>query len=106
MHAQAERAAVDLCWADPQQLNRERVKGPPRRQIHGASRCGAADSCRPAVACGRGLMQGGVQVKAVVVRDQAAGTAGMTLAERPAPQAAVNDVVVEVHASGFTSGEL
>jgi NADPH:quinone reductase-like Zn-dependent oxidoreductase len=41
-----------------------------------------------------------------VVTDQAAGTAGMTLAERPEPQAAINDVVVEVHASGFTSGEL
>ena len=45
-------------------------------------------------------------MKAVVVTDQAAGTAGMTLAERPEPQAAINDVVVEVHASGFTSGEL
>jgi NADPH:quinone reductase-like Zn-dependent oxidoreductase len=45
-------------------------------------------------------------VKAIVVTDQAAGTAGMTLAERPEPQAAINDVVVEVHASGFTSGEL
>src|SRR3546814_14543184 len=30
----------------------------------------------------------------------------MTLAERPEPQAAINDVVVQVHASGFTSGEL
>src|SRR5258708_30121377 len=45
-------------------------------------------------------------MKAIVVTDQAAGTAGMTLAERPEPQAAVNDVVVEVHASGFTAGEL
>jgi NADPH:quinone reductase-like Zn-dependent oxidoreductase len=45
-------------------------------------------------------------MKAIVVTDQAAGTAGMTLAERPEPQAAINDVVVEVHASGFTSGEL
>jgi len=45
-------------------------------------------------------------MKAIVVTDQAAGTAGMSLAERPEPQAAVNDVVVEVHASGFTSGEL
>jgi NADPH:quinone reductase-like Zn-dependent oxidoreductase len=44
-------------------------------------------------------------VKAIVVTDQAAGTAGMTL-ERPEPQAAINDVVVQVHASGFTSGEL
>jgi len=45
-------------------------------------------------------------MKAIVVTDQAAGTAGMKLVERPEPQAAINDVVVEVHASGFTSGEL
>jgi NADPH:quinone reductase-like Zn-dependent oxidoreductase len=45
-------------------------------------------------------------MKAIVVTDEAAGTAGMTLVERPEPQAALNDVVVEVHASGFTSGEL
>ena len=45
-------------------------------------------------------------MKAIVVTDQAAGTAGMTLAERPEPQAASNDVVVQVHASGFTPGEL
>jgi NADPH:quinone reductase-like Zn-dependent oxidoreductase len=45
-------------------------------------------------------------MKAIVVTDQAAGTAGMTLVERPAPQAAINDVVVQVYASGFTSGEL
>ena len=41
-----------------------------------------------------------------MVTDQAAGTAGMTLAERPEPPAAINDVVVQVHASGFASGEL
>src|SRR4051794_456831 len=45
-------------------------------------------------------------MKAIVVTDQAAGTAGMKLSERPKPQAAINDVVVQVHASGFTSGEL
>ena len=45
-------------------------------------------------------------MKAIVVADQAAGTAGMKLAERPKPQAAINDVVVEVHASGFTWDEL
>jgi NADPH:quinone reductase-like Zn-dependent oxidoreductase len=45
-------------------------------------------------------------MKAIVVTDQAAGTTGMKLADRPEPQAAINDVVVEVHASGFTSGEL
>src|SRR5205809_2753078 len=45
-------------------------------------------------------------MKAIVVTDQAAGTAGMKLAERPEPQAAINDVVVQVHASGFTWDEL
>jgi len=45
-------------------------------------------------------------MKAVVVKDQAAGTAGVKLAERPEPQAAINDVVVQVHASGFTGDEL
>jgi NADPH:quinone reductase-like Zn-dependent oxidoreductase len=45
-------------------------------------------------------------MKAIVVTDEAAGTAGMALAERPEPDAAVNDVVVQVHASGFTPGEL
>ncbi|MHC4042952.1 NADP-dependent oxidoreductase [Bradyrhizobium sp. 23AC] len=45
-------------------------------------------------------------MKAIVVTEQAAGTAGMKLVERPEPQAAINDVVVQVHASGFTSGEL
>src|SRR5438270_11371331 len=45
-------------------------------------------------------------MKAIVVTDQAAGTAGMTLMERPKPQAAINDVVVQVHASGFVGTEL
>jgi NADPH:quinone reductase-like Zn-dependent oxidoreductase len=45
-------------------------------------------------------------MKAIVVTDQAAGTAGMTLVERPKPQAAINDVVVQVHASGFVGTEL
>jgi NADPH:quinone reductase-like Zn-dependent oxidoreductase len=45
-------------------------------------------------------------MKAIVVTDQAAGTAGMKLVERPEPQAAINDVVVQVHASGFTWDEL
>ena len=45
-------------------------------------------------------------MKAIVVTDQAAGTAGMKLVERPAPQAAINDVVVRVHASGFVPTEL
>ena len=45
-------------------------------------------------------------MKAIVVMDQAAGTAGMKLVERPEPQAAINDVVVQIHASGFTGDEL
>ena len=45
-------------------------------------------------------------MKAIVVTDQAAGTAGMALVERPEPQAAINDVVVRVHASGFVPTEL
>jgi len=45
-------------------------------------------------------------MKAIVVTDQAAGTAGMKLVERPAPQAAINDVVVQIHASGFVPTEL
>lgn len=45
-------------------------------------------------------------MKAIVVTDRAAGTAGMKLVERPEPQTAENDVIVQVHASGFTPGEL
>src|SRR5690349_13125033 len=45
-------------------------------------------------------------MKAIVVTDQAAKVAGMTLVERPEPQAAINDVVVRVHASGFVPTEL
>src|SRR5437773_10860587 len=45
-------------------------------------------------------------MKAIVVTDEAAGTAGMTLVERPEPPAAINDVVVEVHASGFVPTEI
>jgi NADPH:quinone reductase-like Zn-dependent oxidoreductase len=45
-------------------------------------------------------------MKAIVVTDQAAGTAGMQLVDRPEPQAAINDVVVQVHASGFVPTEL
>jgi len=54
-------------------------------------------------------------MKAIVVTDEAAGRAGMTLVERPDPDVAkladlsganYGDVVVEVHASGFTWDEL
>jgi len=45
-------------------------------------------------------------MKAIVVTDQAAGTRGMTLTERPKPKPAINDVVVRIHASGFVGTEL
>ena len=45
-------------------------------------------------------------MKAIVVSDQAAGTGGMTLVERPEPSAAIGDVIVRVHASGFVPTEL
>jgi NADPH:quinone reductase-like Zn-dependent oxidoreductase len=45
-------------------------------------------------------------LKAIVVSDQALGTAGMKLVERPDPQPAINDVVVRVHAAGFVNTEL
>src|SRR5947199_5540404 len=54
----------------------------------------------------RGLDTGRCLMKAIVVTDEAAGTAGMTLVERPEPEPAINEVVVQVHVSGFTSGEL
>jgi NADPH:quinone reductase-like Zn-dependent oxidoreductase len=45
-------------------------------------------------------------MKAIVVTDPAAGTAGMKLADRPEPQPSINDVLVQVHASGFVKTEL
>lgn len=45
-------------------------------------------------------------MKAITVTEQAAGTAGMKLTERPEPPAAIGDVVVQVHASGYTWDEL
>ncbi|MDK4717951.1 NADP-dependent oxidoreductase [Rhizobium sp. CNPSo 3968] len=45
-------------------------------------------------------------MKAIIATDEAAGVAGMSLAERPQPEAAINDVIVEVYASGFVPTEL
>ena len=45
-------------------------------------------------------------MKAIVVTDQAAGTGGMKLVERPEPSAAINDVIVQIHASGFVPTEM
>jgi len=45
-------------------------------------------------------------MRAITVRDRDAGVGGLTLADMPHPQAMENDVVVRVHAAGFTPGEL
>lgn len=45
-------------------------------------------------------------MRAIVVTDKTAGTAGMSLADRPEPKAAINDVVVRIYASGFVPTEL
>lgn len=45
-------------------------------------------------------------MKAITVADMAAGVNGMTLTDIDYPQAAENDVIVRVHAAGFTTGEL
>jgi NADPH:quinone reductase-like Zn-dependent oxidoreductase len=45
-------------------------------------------------------------MKAIVVTDQAAGTAGMKLVERSEPKPSINDVIVQVYASGFVNTEL
>src|SRR3954453_11850369 len=54
----------------------------------------------------REVESGRCGMKAIVVTDEAAGTAGMTLVERPEPPAAINDVIVEIHASGFVPTEM
>ena len=43
-------------------------------------------------------------MKAIVVTDRAAGTAGMKLAERPEPPAAINDVIVRDPCVGIHLG--
>ena len=45
-------------------------------------------------------------MQAMAVSDREAGIKGMSLTELPYPHAAENDVVVRVHAAGFTPGEL
>jgi len=45
-------------------------------------------------------------MQAITVRDRNAGLAGMSLTDMPYPRAAENDVIVRVHAAGFTPGEL
>lgn len=45
-------------------------------------------------------------MQAIVASDRAAGISGLSLAEMPYPRAAENDVIVRVHAAGFTPDEL
>ena len=45
-------------------------------------------------------------MQAITVRDRAAGVGGLSLTDVPYPHAAQNDVIVRVHAAGFTPGEL
>lgn len=44
-------------------------------------------------------------MRAIIATDKNAKAAGITLAERPQPSPAINDVIVEVHASGFVPAE-
>jgi NADPH:quinone reductase-like Zn-dependent oxidoreductase len=50
--------------------------------------------------------QKGDVMQAITVRDRAAGVGGLSLTDMPYPHAAQNDVIVRVHAAGFTPGEL
>ncbi|WP_066373050.1 NADP-dependent oxidoreductase [Herbidospora mongoliensis] len=45
-------------------------------------------------------------MRAITVRDRDAGAGGLALTDVPHPHAAENDVIVRVHAAGFTPGEL
>lgn len=45
-------------------------------------------------------------MRAITVQDRDAGVGGLTLTDMPYPHAAENDVIVRVHAAGFTPGEL
>ncbi|MEV7866787.1 NADP-dependent oxidoreductase [Streptomyces sp. NPDC088124] len=45
-------------------------------------------------------------MRAITVQDRDAGISGLTLNDLPHPHAAENDVIVRVHAAGFTPGEL
>ena len=45
-------------------------------------------------------------MRALIARDRDAGYSGLSLGEMPYPHAAENDVIVEVHAAGFTPGAL
>src|SRR4051812_22419256 len=72
----------------------------------GLSLAGDSSSQRRPRESGRELDTGRRRMKAIVVTDRGAGTAGMSLVQRPEPQAAINDVIVQIHASGFVPTEM
>jgi NADPH:quinone reductase-like Zn-dependent oxidoreductase len=45
-------------------------------------------------------------MRALIARDRNAGVGGLASGDMPYPHAAENDVIVQVHAAGFTPGEL
>src|SRR5256884_965653 len=92
MDVRVKPAASDLwvCWAG---------------RAHAAASA-RVEAIAPSRRAARGQQRSPPIMKAIVVTDQAAGTAGMKLVERPEPPAAINDVIVQVHASGFTWDEL
>ncbi|QYN20561.1 sigma factor-like helix-turn-helix DNA-binding protein [Amycolatopsis sp. DSM 110486] len=45
-------------------------------------------------------------MQAITVRERDAGVAGLSVEDIPCPRTAENDVLVRVHAAGFTTGEL
>ena len=68
--------------------------------------CGPTSATTSASAPCRGMSPTATTMQAITVRDRAAGVAGLSLADMPYPHAAENDVIVRVHAAGFTPGEL
>src|SRR5215831_20980454 len=85
--------------SDPPVVTWETTHGPWHEMSNGLFIAGTCPAKRQ-------ITEETIHMKAIVVTDQAAGTAGMKLVERPEPQAAINDVVVQVHASGFVPTEL
>src|ERR1700754_4692219 len=71
-------------------------RGRTDRAFRGA---GIANSVAP----GKGTLN---DMRAITARDRDAGIDGLTLTDMPYPRAALNDVIVQVHAAGFTRGEL
>ena len=45
-------------------------------------------------------------MRAITARDRETGAGGLSLTDMPYPVATENDVIVRVHAAGFTRGEL